>query len=106
MVSDFKLTLGRCLPVMLVSIFTCLWGVQTLVLLLVGWNFYNLVEMTFGVVQILFLFVGANDGGPGSFNVDVTSYDYDGKLNFRFILEIVKPENIFNNLRSAIRRGW
>lgn len=36
-------------------------------------NFY----MFFGGTNFGFT-AGANDGGPGRFNADVTSYDYDG----------------------------
>lgn len=38
--------------------------------------FYKCFNSSFCTNSLLYS--GANDGGPGAFNADVTSYDYDG----------------------------
>ncbi|XP_062536491.1 beta-galactosidase-like [Armigeres subalbatus] len=55
-------------------------------------NFY----MFFGGTNFAFT-AGANDGGPGKFNTDVTSYDYDAPLD-----EAGDPTSKYYNLRDVI----
>lgn len=55
-------------------------------------NFY----MFYGGTNFGFT-AGANDGGPGSYNVDVTSYDYDAPMD-----EAGDPTSKYMALRDAI----
>jgi beta-galactosidase len=55
-------------------------------------NFY----MFFGGTNFGFT-AGANDGGPGRYNVDVTSYDYDAPLD-----EAGDPTQKFYDIRNTI----
>lgn len=48
---------------------------------------------------LLFSLLGANDGGPGSFNADVTSYDYDAPMD-----EAGDPTPKLLALRDAISK--
>lgn len=57
-------------------------------------NFY----MFFGGTNFGFT-AGANDGGPGFYNADVTSYDYDAPMD-----EAGDPTNKFYELQSLIAR--
>lgn len=58
-----------------------------------SFNFY----MFFGGTNFGFT-AGANDGGPGKFNADITSYDYDAPLD-----EAGDPTNKYFKIRDKIK---